>query len=113
MLGIVEMRAITFIFLAFLLPGCVRPPASDFVQGTIRIIPPVEKAPGRAPGVLEDGGTTVFTMRDATGNTFDVYIDHHLGTKTPGAIYLFARPTEGGSVRVENEADFKKIVRLE
>jgi len=107
------MKATILIFLAFLLAGCARTPTSDFVQGTIRIVAPVEKAPGRVPGVLDDGGTIVFTMRDATGKIFDVYVDHHLGTKTPGAIYLFAHPTERGSVCVKNEAEFRKIVRLE
>ncbi len=57
---------------------------------------------------LEDGGTQPGGFTDAAGRAFGFYIDHRIGTKTPGAIYLNAYPGERGSVRIRNEAEFKQ-----
>ncbi len=104
------MKATIFI-LAVLLIGCTKTHTGDFVQGRLKIVPPIQRS---GPGaVMEDGGTTMFTIKDAVGKSFDIYIDHRLGTKTPGAIYLAAYPSDSHSVRVTNEAEFRQKVRFE
>lgn len=101
-----------FLFVA-LLAGCVQKSTDEFVQESIRIVPPVEKVPDHVAVVLEDGGTTIHPIRDARGKVFEVYIDHRLGTKSPGAIYLNAYPSERDSVRVTNQAEFRQKVKFE
>jgi hypothetical protein len=60
---------------------------------------------------LEDGGTQPGRFTDARGRTFDFYIDHRIGTTTPGAIYLNA-PAEAEKCpgyrpnRVQTETGF-------
>ena len=104
------MRAPTHIVLVAALAGCSPKQSDDFVQGPIRIVPPVERVGPDA--AYADGGTRRFVVKDATGMTFDIYVDNRLGTKTPGAIYLFAYPRERQSVRVENQSDFSEKVRF-
>ena len=99
------MKAIALLIWMGLFAGCIHTSPNDFVQGSIRITPPVQKTWFRT---LEDGGTTGGTLADARGRTYDFYIDHRLGTKTPGAFYLKAYPAEWRSVRVKNEAEFKQ-----
>jgi hypothetical protein len=59
---------------------------------------------------FNDGGTKCIKITDAEGQRFDVYIDHRIGTKTPGAIYLFDYPGKPGSVRVVDQQSFKKKI---
>ena len=104
------MKPALLILLAAILAGCARTDSSAFIQGSIRIVPPVQQV---GLGVnMEDGGTTQYAIKDAAGKSFDVFIDYRLGTKTPGAIYLVAYPGEAHSVRVTNEIEFRKIVRF-
>lgn len=105
------MKAAVFIFLVVFVTSCTQKRTNDFVQGNIRIVPPVQRVGLGA--VMEDGGTTMFTVKDAAGKSFDIYIDYRLGTKTPGAVYLIAYPGESGSVRVQNEKEFRQKVRFE
>ena len=104
------MKPALLILLAVSLVGCVRTDSSAFIQGSIRIVPPVQQIGLGA--VMEDGGTTQYAIKDAAGKSFDVFIDHRLSTKTPGAIYLIAYPGETHSVRVTNDVEFRKIVRF-
>jgi len=79
------------------------------VQGSIRIVPPVRETGPNHTGLMDlfnDGGTKMIKIRDSTGKEFDVYVDHRIGSKTPGAIYLFAYPQTPHSVRVLNQRDF-------
>jgi hypothetical protein len=105
------MKAAAPIVLALSLTGCAGPSTSDFVQGSIRIVPPVEQT--RPGAVAHDGGTVSYAIKDAKGATFGIYIDHRLDTKTPGAIYLLAYPGDRGSIRVKNEMEFRQKVRFE
>jgi len=105
------MKPTILIVSAVLLAGCARTTTSDFVQGSIRIVPPVSRVGSGA--AMEDGGTVMFTVKDASGKTFDIYVDHRLTTKTPGAIYLLAYPADRGSIRIQNEAEFRQKVRFE
>jgi len=102
------MKAFFILFISVsLLAGCVSAPSNDFVQGTIRITPPVQFDPTPMP-LAADGGTFGSSFIDARGRKFDYYIDHRLGTKTPGAIYLFDYPGRWRSVRIKNEAELKQ-----
>lgn len=85
-----------------------------FVQGRTTIIPPVTRL-GTEPAthlekitLFNDGGTRMFTIRDAAGKQFDVYLDHRLDSPTPGAIYLYAYPGREGSVRVVDQRGFER-----
>jgi len=62
---------------------------------------------------LEDGGTQPGRFTDARGRTFDFYIDHRIGTTTPGAIYLNAYPQKPKSVRVIDQTEFKQKLVFE
>ena len=105
------MKPALLILLSAFLAGCAQTDSSAFIQGSIRIVSPVQQVGLGA--VMEDGGTTQYAIKDAAGKSFDVFIDHRLSTKTPGAIYLVAYPGEAHSVRVTNEVEFRKIVRLQ
>jgi len=94
-----------------LLVGCAQTPTSDFIQGSIRITPPIKKDQIQS-AVIEDGGTVSGKFTDAKERVFEYYIDYRIGTKTPGAIYLLAYPGERKSVRVENKAEFKQKLGL-
>jgi hypothetical protein len=89
--------------------------AEPFVQSSIRIVPPVhETGPNHTLIVdcFNDGGTKMIKIRDATGKDFEVYFDHRIGSKTPGAIYLFAYPGKPHSVRVLNQRDFLRKIHV-
>jgi len=89
-------------------------PSSDFVQGDIRITPPVAREKDRkGEGVLwiyNEGGTRKIPLHDAKGRSFDVFIDHQIGSPTPGAIYLNAYPRESNSIRVLRPDEFRQKV---
>jgi RimJ/RimL family protein N-acetyltransferase len=62
---------------------------------------------------FNDGGTKMITIVDAEGKAIDVYFDHRIGTKEKlGTIYLYDHPDNSGSVRLADQAGFrKKILR--
>jgi hypothetical protein len=106
------MRALSVGIAAFCI-GCVHthPP---FVQGSVRIVAPVrqeesEKHTHRVD-LFNDGGTHLFTITDAEGKKFDIYVDHRIGSSTPGAIYLRAYPGKPQSVRVLNREEFERKI---
>jgi hypothetical protein len=115
------MKEILAIPAIALLASCAHAPTNDFVQGSIRITPPIKMDrifPGIGidripPGIVEDGGTSRGSFTDAKGRVFDLYIDRRFRTKTPDAIYLNAFPGERKSIRVKNEAEFKQKLGLE
>jgi hypothetical protein len=106
------MKTFTLLLVSVcLVAGCVSASNHDFVQGWIRITPPVQV--DRTPTApAADGGTLSFSFVDAKGRKFDYYIDHRLHTKTPGAIYLRDYPGRWRSVRVQNEAEFREILGI-
>jgi hypothetical protein len=87
-----------------------------FVQGIIRIVPPVRQEEGKhhtlEVNLFNDGGTKMFRITDAKGKEFAVYVDRRIGSRTPGAIYLIDYPGSPNSVRVVNERDFRRKIRL-
>ena len=106
------MRALLVIGFISLCVGCAHT-HGPFVQAGIRIVPPVEQQHDQGDIVIHafnDGGTKCITITDAAGQKFDVYIDHRLDTKTPGAIYLIDYPGKSDSVRIVDEQDFKKKI---
>jgi hypothetical protein len=106
------MKTFTLLLVSVcLVAGCVSASNHDFVQGWIRITPPVQfDMTPTAPAA--DGGTLSGSFVDAKGRKFDYYIDHRLDTKTPGAIYLRDYPGRWRSVRVKNEVEFRKILGI-
>ena len=58
--------------------------------------------------IFNDGGTKWIKVTDAEGREFDVYVDHRIDTKTPGAIYLFDYPGKLNSVRIVNQREFRQ-----
>jgi hypothetical protein len=111
-----NVKALLSILSMILCGGCVNT-TGVFVQGNIRVVPPVTQLGYDTAthiekiGVFNDGGTHSFTIRDATGKQFDVYVDHRIGSPTPGAIYLHAYPGEPGSVRIVDQREFKHKIR--
>lgn len=106
------------ITLFVLAPGCtsrtsrgeettaINTPASAFIQNHTIIVPPLRHA--RIQPGLDDGGTIRATLTDATGKAFVIYIDHRVDSVTRGDVYLFAYPSEKGSVHVLNQQDFRE-----
>ncbi|MBI5818162.1 MAG: hypothetical protein HZA88_04180 [Verrucomicrobia bacterium] len=87
--------------------------ANSFIEGAISVVPPVKLKTSRE-GVetfvsYNDGGTMMITIIDSVGKSIDVYCDHRIG-KTPGTIYLNAYPDDPGSIRVKDQAGFKKKI---
>ena len=107
------MKAILTLTFLLLYAACAYP-GDAFVQNDIRIVPPVkqqlDKHGTNVVTVFHDGGTRWIRITDAEGKSFDVYIDHRLFTKTPGAIYLVAYPDKTNSVRVLDQRDFTKKI---
>jgi hypothetical protein len=110
-----SIRALLVIGLIALCVGCAHT-HGPFVQDGIRIVPPVTQE-GQDKGgqtftlsVFNDGGTRWIKITDAEGRKFDVYIDHRIDTKTPGAIYLFEYPGKSNSVLVVNQRDFRQKI---
>jgi hypothetical protein len=102
------MKRTRALFFLALLSGCAHTATKDFVQGNIRISPPIQKDTTAKYTLLSDGGTQPGMFTDTNGKSFDYYIDHSIGTTTPGAIYLNAPAGEPGSVRIRNEAEFRQ-----
>src|SRR4051794_17190115 len=86
---------------------------SRFIEGDIRIVPPARVRQTNEGAVdvdsYNDGGTKMVTIIDATGKTFDVYVDHRVG-KGRGIIYLHGYPGERGSIRLVKQAEFRAKV---
>ena len=57
---------------------------------------------------IGDGGTSRGRFTDAKGREIDFYIDHRIGTKTPGDIYLYHYPDDysWSYVHIKNKAEF-------
>ncbi len=114
-----QMKAPLFILCIALCVSCAHT-HGPFIQDGIRIVPPVTRE-GRDKAAqtvsvteFNDGGTRLIKITDAVGQKFDVYIDHRIDTKTPGAIYLIDYPGNSNSVRVVDQKDFhSKIGELE
>jgi hypothetical protein len=97
--------------------SCVHSSA-PFIEDGIRIVPPV-KQKWPEPGAnakkgawivdtYDDGGTKMFTIIDAEGKAFDVYIDHRAKKKeVGGTVYLNAYPDKPGSIRLKDQKGFK------
>ena len=87
--------------------GSNSPPiaASAFVQDDITIAPPIKHA--EIQPALDDGGTIRAALIDARGKKFVIYIDHRVGSPTPGDVYLYAYPKKKGSVHVVNQREFR------
>jgi hypothetical protein len=49
-------------------------------------------------------------IKDAAGKCFDIYVDHRLDSRTPGAFYLRHYPGKPGSLRVINQRDFQRKI---
>jgi len=101
------MLRLSLLVLTGMVWGCTSAP-QDFVQGSIRIVPPVTRLLG--PPAISDGGTLQVPIRDAKGREFVLFIDHRMESPTSGAIYLNAYPTERGSIRVRDVPEFKRKV---
>ncbi|PYJ58060.1 MAG: hypothetical protein DME24_17545 [Verrucomicrobia bacterium] len=105
------MKPLHVVILTSLLAGCSsahRDYEWHFIQGKIRIVPPVTRNLG--PPAIGDGGTLQVHINDAVGKEFIIFIDHRIESPTPGAIYLNAYPGEGNSIRVLDERSFKQKV---
>jgi hypothetical protein len=99
-----------------------KPSPPPFIQGNIRIVPPVEQVKtkeGSTPtdGMVNDGGTTWLTIIDSKGKKFDVYFDRRFRVENgrivgnePGTIYLNAYPGDSNAVMVINQAEFRSKV---
>src|SRR5262245_10386592 len=99
------MRALLAIAVLALCVGCAHTRGA-FVQDGIKIVPPVIEE-GHDTGtqtfsvsLFNDGGTRWIKITDAEGRKFDVYVDHRIGSTTPGAIYLNEYPGKSNSVMV-------------
>ena len=107
------MKPLHVVILTSLLAGCSsahRDYEWHFIQGKIRIVPPVTRNLG--PPAIGDGGTLQVHINDAVGKEFIIFIDYRMESPTPGAIYLDAYPGERNSIRVLDEQGFKQKVRL-
>jgi len=105
------MKPLHVVILTSLLAGCSsahRDYEWHFIQGKIRIVPPVTRNLG--PPAIGDGGTLQVHINDSVGKEFIIFIDHIIESPTPGAIYLNAYPGEGNSIRVLDERSFKQKV---
>ncbi|MEI9864442.1 MAG: hypothetical protein WDN00_07785 [Limisphaerales bacterium] len=101
------MKSLVTLFVAMsFLAGCASTRGTDFVQDNIRITPPINAE--LSPWVLTDGGTAQGTITDAEGRTFPFFVDHRIGSKTLGSIYLMAYPNDRDSIRIRNESEFKQ-----
>jgi hypothetical protein len=107
------MKALFAIVVTALSLGCGHT-RGPFVQDGIKINPPItqegddKETKTSKVTKFNDGGTRWIKIKDAEGRKFDVYIDHRIGTTTPGAIYLMDYPGNSNSVRVADQRDFKQ-----
>jgi len=79
-----------------------------FVLNGIKIVAPLRHA--HLSAGFDDGGTMPGSLTDAAGMTFRFYIDHRIGTKTPGDIYLNAYPSDPKSVHVLDQQEFREKI---
>jgi hypothetical protein len=109
------MKALLAIGVLALCVGCANT-HGPFVQDGIRIVSPVtqdghdQDTRAFTVSIFNDGGTRRIKITDAEGKKFDVYIDHRIDTKTPGAVYLIDYPGKPNSVRIVNQWEFKQKV---
>jgi len=109
------MRACLLIAVIALCAGCAHT-STPFVQGSIRIVPPIARDGSDKTGQLltetafNDGGTKLVQITDADGKKFHVYIDHRIDSSTPRAIYLIDYPGRPNSVLVTNQQSFKQTI---
>jgi hypothetical protein len=104
----------TFIFTLLMLPllaygGDTNSQA--FIQGSIKIVPPIQHA--QIYAACNDGGTIRADITAADGKIFIVYIDKRVmlgGNKTRGDVYLNAYPSETNSVHVLNQLEFRQKI---
>ena len=116
-----KILVITLVCLACLSCSHVSKP---FVQGDIRIVPPVTWVGNEKIGStnaftvnhFNDGGTEWIKIVDAEGARFDIYRDRRFkevaGTWTnePGTIYLNAYPASSNTVLIADQKRFKKDI---
>ena len=92
-----------------------------YVQGDITIFPPITQNRDSNGNLTEthfnDGGTRMITITDAKGNNYDVYFDHRFAftngifqDKGLGLIYLNSYPGKEGSVLVDKQDEFRKLI---
>jgi len=114
--------ALCFLSLFFLAacastPKVARDDVIPFTEGNIRIVPPVKLLKSKEGYIEEkdfnDGGTKMITIVDAEGKATDVYFDHRIDKQeSSGTVYLNGYPDASGSVRLLDQASFrKKILR--
>ena len=89
--------------------------AKFFVQGNIQIAFPVTMPVDKYGAITQrrfnDGGTKMIKVFDANGTSFDVYIDHRINHKKNwGAIYLNDYPDSPHSIRIIDQANFRKKI---
>ena len=93
----------------------------QFKQGPITIELPVRQQISQDGSVVfstfSDGGTVKFSITDAIGRKFDVYLDRRIKEVSNGnfetedsVIYLNAYPSHSNSVRVIDQNGFRKSV---
>src|ERR1043166_5857072 len=83
------------LFCIFCISCLHMPPA--YVQKGLVITPPITQAVDRNGDIVErafnDGGTKMVRVTDASGKTFDVYIDHRIGKENEwGTVYVNGDP---------------------
>lgn len=88
---------------------------SPFIEGNIRIISPIQPAKTKdgllIKGHYNDGGTSMITIIDAHGKSFDVYVDHRMTReKEWGTIYLNGYPGSRDSIRLSKQSEFKNKI---
>lgn len=114
------MKVLIALLTCLVFVSCATSP-KPFVQGDIRIVPPVQQESSedgqRFSTHYNDGGTVKIQITDVTGTQFDVFFDHRiLTTETgdikfePGTIYLNAYPERSGSVLVLDQKRFRDSI---
>ena len=104
------MKPLHVVILTSLLAGCSsahRDYEWHFIQGKIRIVPPVTRNLG--PPAIGDGGTLQVHINDSVGKEFIIFIDHRIESPTPGAIFtktgFFAIGSRNRAARVSSVDD--------
>jgi hypothetical protein len=92
------------------------PGPKAFIQGDIRIVPPViqegyDKDTGEYTIMhFNDGGTLWIKATDAEGKKFDIYLDHRISSPSPGKVYLKAHPGGSNTVFVVDQTGFREKI---
>jgi hypothetical protein len=87
--------------------------ATPFIQGNVRIVPPVKikmEKKGFREELHTDGGTKMVTIIDARGKSLDLYMYHRSGSEKNWGYYLNGYPEYKGGIHVTNEADFERKI---